>query len=155
MEKKRNRKILLRLVSLLSLFFFGSYALFLLVSSLFPSFVLDSLDSLPKLFYYFQQSLSADLEANRIYYGIASLIYIGISYGLILIYRGRWLGFIIFSTLELLILIIPIIFLGPRSIALGDIMLGGLLILFFFVELSKYKHKARKLRKETIDEENL
>lgn len=149
LEKEFEISVTLRVIIIICLGFFSYMAISYSIIGLFPKLAKDVIlgDYFPKAMYFYRENLLLKIDNNRVYYLIAAFIYLFIIFGLILMYKGSWLGFIFFSTSEIILLIIPILVLGTRGIALGDIMIGALLIIFFLVEISKAKLRFEKAKK--------
>lgn len=162
LEKEFETSLLFRIIIILCVLFFTFISILYLFSGLFPNTIKDFVmsDSFPKVLHFYRENLISRIMDFRLYYLIGFFVYIILNYGLLLIYKGSWLGFILFSTSLSIVLISPILIQGTRGIALGDIMLGFLLIIFFLIQISKakirYKKKIKANKVETthiIEEE--
>lgn len=69
------------------------------------------------------------------YYLVASLLNVGSVAGLVLMWKLRKNGFHCYALSKLLLILLPIMFLDRSFVAIGDIMIAILFIVYYFVLL--------------------
>jgi hypothetical protein len=79
--------------------------------------------------YFYKENLLFFVSTNRLMYVFCIVVGVLILYGCHLLFRGYKWGLLFYTIAKIFQVIIPIIFLGYRALAVGDVMI----ILFFLV----------------------
>lgn len=75
------------------------------------------------------------LKPSRFFYFLMALFYALSLYGAILMWKVRKTGFHCYTLAQLVLLTIPVLFMGKAYFAIGDAMLTLMFVLFYFVTL--------------------
>ncbi len=94
------------------------------------------------------------LEAPREFYLGSALLYLLEVLGAILMWRLRWSGFHCYTLARLLLLLLPILFLGRGFIGLGDIMMALLFVGLYFVLMRQLDNPAQPQPPARTDDNN-
>lgn len=116
----------------------------------------ENMDMVPEVL---RETYETYLTIGSVYYGCCAFLFAMAFAGALLMWRERWMGFHYYTVAKLLLVAAPLLFLGRRYMNMGDIMMSGLMILYFFIEMrifgaqGKGKGKAEKEGKEAESED--
>lgn len=82
-----------------------------------------------------KSSIEISLAIPRIFYFIASVLYIMSFVGAIMMWRLRKTGFHFYALAQLLVLIVSMLFLDKSQVGIGDIMFTILFIVYYYITL--------------------
>lgn len=85
----------------------------------------------------YQVALDMILSTPRSFYALSALLYALSLTGVILMWKLRMNGFHCYTLAQLLLLLLPLLFLGKDRLALGDIMLTLLFVCYYFFTLRR------------------
>ena len=88
-----------------------------------------SSSSFPDAFYFYGENLLFFVSAGRLMYVICFLAGCSVLYGCHLLFRGYKWGLLFYTAGKIVQVVAPLLFLGFRAFAIGDVMM----ILFFLV----------------------
>lgn len=91
------------------------------------------------------------LETPRAFFVFSTLLYAMSLGGLVLMWNIRKNGFHMYTLAQLLILLVTVLFLGRERLALGDVMLTLLFIVYYFMAMRQLD--ALKQQKKVEDSE--
>lgn len=114
---------------------------------LFKEFVTAGLSSLPTEF---KAAYELALSIPRICYVLMTILYALSLTGVIMMWRLRQNGWHCYTLAQLLLLVVPVLFMGKAYLALGDVMMAILFVGFYFVVLKE----IRKLNELIADSSN-
>lgn len=134
----------LRVMVILSFLYGLFFTIFNFCGSLWKEKTVDYImsTSLGEHFYFYKQNLLFFFTANRLMYVICFIVGLSIIYGCWLLWRGYKWGLLFYTIGKALQVIIPIMFLGYRMIAIGDILIILLFMVFYYVY--SFTHKIEK-----------
>ena len=97
-----------------------------------------------------QAAYEVALDIPRICYALMMILY-GLSLtGVILMWKFRQNGWHCYTLAQLLLLVVPVLFMGKAYLSLGDVMLSILFVVIYFVFLKS----IRKLNEMINDDNN-
>lgn len=73
------------------------------------------------------------LDLPRSYYLITGILYLLELGGAVLMWNLRWSGFHTYTLARLLLLLVPLLFLGRGYVGFGDVMFALLYVVFYFL----------------------
>lgn len=105
------------------------------------------------MFYFWKENLLFFFSANRFLYILCFLCGLSLLYGCYLMWRGYKWGLLFYTLGKFFQIILPIIFLGHRMIAIGDIMIAILFLVFYYVyslshQMDKQERKYFKIQQQ-------
>lgn len=131
-----NNKTILRILLVLSMIWAGmscvSYFIMGLMLPTFQDYYATHPNLIPEQFY---TMLERMFEVPKTYYLVCSLLFALEFTGTILMWNLRRSGFHSYTIARLLLLLLPLLFLGRGAVALGDIMFAVLYILVYYLLL--------------------
>jgi hypothetical protein len=80
-------------------------------------------------------ALESLLETPRYYFFIVSLFWALSFYGALAMWKYRTTGFHCYTLAQLILLLLPIVFLGSSHVAIGDIMLTLLFVVYYAIKV--------------------
>lgn len=98
--------------------------------------------SFPTSLYFYKENLLFFFSANRVMYVFNVCAFVLILNGCHLMFKGLKWGLLYYTIGKILQIIIPILFLGYRMLAIGDIMIVILFLVFYYVYA--FTHKIDK-----------
>lgn len=129
-----NNKTLFRILLVITFIFAGLSAFsYLMTSLMLPTMqqiYADNPGLLPEQFSVMMQQL---METPRGYFLGAGLLYVLEVLGAALMWRLRWPGFHCYALARLLLLLLPLLFLGRGFVGIGDIMFALLFIAVYYM----------------------
>lgn len=112
---------------------FNQYAQEIIKSEAFPAYM-----------YFYRSKLMELIINNEFYFIIISIIQIVMIISFVVMFRGFTTGYYSYFVSQICAIIFPILMLGKRAIALGDIMIALFLLIFFLLEIIIYQTKPKK-----------
>ena len=122
-----------------SVYFLFNFSMVLFADSI-RSFITS--ESWPTSLYFYKENLLFFLSANRLMYLLCSAVGFSLLYGVNLMWRGFKWGLLFYTIGKACQIIVPIIFLGHRMWAIGDIMIALLFLVFYYVY--SFSHQIEK-----------
>jgi len=138
-----NNKTLFHILLVLTFFFAGlsafSYLMMALMLPTVQQFYADNPTVLPEQFSVMMQQM---LDTPRGYYAGAGLLYLLEVLGAALMWRLRWPGFHCYTLARLLLLLLPLLFLGRGFVGIGDIMMALLFVAVYYLLMRRLTAEA-------------
>ena len=129
-----QQKTLFRILLVITFIFAGLNAFsYLMMALLLPTMqqvYADTPGLLPEEFSVMMQRL---FEMPRGYFAGAGLLYVLEVLGAALMWRLRWTGFHCYTLARLLLLLLPLLFLGRGFVGLGDVMMALLFVAVYYM----------------------
>lgn len=121
--------LIFSLISSVSILVFGFVGMFLRTA------VRDFLQGghLPAYFYFWKENLLFFFQANIVYYFFMFFVGAIMIYACLLMWNGHRTGVNLYAFGRTSGLLLPIFFFGQRGFALGDVMLAGLFIAYYYI----------------------
>lgn len=94
------------------------------------------------------------METPRSFFVVSALLYAMSLGGLALMWNIRKNGFHMYTLAQLLILLVTVLFLGRERLALGDVMLTLLFVIYYFTALRQLDSLKQKEQTEEKNENN-
>ncbi|MCF0209769.1 MAG: hypothetical protein HUK18_00345 [Bacteroidales bacterium] len=149
----------IKLMLCLSIVFALCFFAFNLITTLFSNKLTAYIgsQSLPSSFYFYREHLLFFISANRMMYILCSIAGCFLLYGIHLMWRGYKWGLLFYTIGKISQISIPIIFLGHRMWAIGDIMIALLFLVFYYRysfthEIEKENRKYNQIKPEADNE---
>lgn len=110
---------------------------------------LNSMDS--TMLYFWKENLLFFLSANRLLYILCFLTGVALLYGCFLMWKGYKWGLLFYTLGKFFQIVLPIIFLGHRMIAIGDVMIAIFFLVFYYAysfshQMDKQERKYFKIQ---------
>lgn len=129
-----QQKTLFRILLVITFIFAGLNAFsYLMIGLLLPAMqqvYADNPGLLPEEFNVMMQRM---FEMPRGYFAGAGLLYVLEVLGAALMWRLRWTGFHCYTLARLLLLLLPLLFLGRGFVGLGDVMMALLFVAVYYM----------------------
>ena len=129
-----NNKTLLHILLVITFFFAGLSAFsYLVTAAMLPTLqqvYADNPGLLPEQFSVTMQQL---MDTPRGYFLGAGLLYALEVVGAVLMWRLRWSGFHCYTLARLLLLLLPLLFLGRGFVGIGDVMMALLFVAVYYM----------------------
>lgn len=129
-----QQKTLFHILLVITYFFAGLSAFsYLVTAAMLPSMqqiYADNPTMLPEQFSVMMQQL---MDTPRGYFLGAGLLYVLEVLGAALMWRLRWTGFHCYTLARLLLLLLPLLFLGRGFVGVGDIMMALLFVAVYYM----------------------
>ncbi len=132
MNNKTTLHILLVLTMIWAGLSFFSYIMMGLMLPTFQEYYSVHPDVLPEQFHVMMERM---FEVPKSYYPVCGLLYALEVTGAVLMWNLRRSGFHSYALARLLLLLLPLLFLGRGSVAIGDVMFALLFILVYYLLL--------------------
>ena len=149
----------MKLMLCLSLLFAVVYFAFNLSVLLFRAFIVEFINSnsWPTMLYFYRENLLFFLSGNLLLYLLCSIVGLFLLYGIFLLWRGFKWGLLFYSIGKVFQIILPIVFLGHRMLAIGDIMICLLFLVFYYSysfshQIEKENRKYNQLKQSQNQE---
>lgn len=161
-QKQLSRIKWLHVVLVLSIIGSGLNLFSSLMMALFAPTLMQTFESMsPDLPQEMSIMYETVFNTPRIMYVCLSVLYAMSLAGVLLMWRLRKNGFHLYTLAQLLILVVPVLFMGRSFIAMGDIMLTLLFVLYYFISLKSIgafqmtdENASNLPEKESFDEQN-
>ncbi len=103
------------------------------------------------MLYFWKENLLFFFSANRSLYILCFICGIGLLYGCYLMWKGYKWGLLFYTLGKVFQILLPIIYLGHRMIAIGDIMIILLFLVFYYTysfshQMDKEQRKYFKIQ---------
>ncbi|MFA6201334.1 MAG: hypothetical protein WC679_13110 [Bacteroidales bacterium] len=146
LEKGYKPTILMKILLTICIICYGLSALFNSFIGIFNQQIQDIITNpnMPSYLHFYRLNLLDIITRNPYYFLIIGSVGIAITISFVILYRGFTTGFYVYLVSQILAIIIPIIFFGKKAIAIGDIMIAILLIIFFLIQIISNQTKAQK-----------
>lgn len=112
---------------------FNTYAQELINSSYLPSFM-----------YFYRLKILDIISYSPYFFIVVATIQIFILLSFITLYKGFTTGYYSFIIAQTCALVFPLLVMGKKAIAIGDIMIAAFLIVYLFIELILHQVKPTK-----------
>lgn len=150
LEKGYKPTIFMKIVLTICIISYGLSALFNSFIGIFNQqiqYIINSPNT-PSYLHFYRLNLLDIITRNPYYFLIIGIVGIVITISFVILYRGFTTGFYVYIISQILAIIIPIIFFGKKAMAIGDIMIAILLIIFFLIQI--ISHQTKKQKQEQI-----
>ena len=138
-----QQKTLFRILLVITFVFAGLNAFsYLMMALLLPTMqqvYADTPGLLPEEFSVMMQRM---FEMPRGYFAGAGLLYVLEVLGAALMWRLRWTGFHCYTLARLLLLLLPLLFLGRGFVGLGDVMMALLFVAVYYMLMRQLTAEA-------------
>ncbi len=124
-------KIMLVLSSLFALMYTIVNFLIMLLKNNVVSYINNNMGD--TYFYFWKENFLFFISANRTLYVLCFLTGLSLLYGCFLMWRGYKWGLFFYTLGKIFQIFLPIAFLGTRMLAIGDIMMAILFLVFYYV----------------------
>ncbi|MBQ6955865.1 MAG: hypothetical protein IJP80_04550 [Bacteroidales bacterium] len=95
------------------------------------------------------------METPRSFFVCSSLLYAMSLVGLVMMWNVRRNGFHMYTMAQLLLLLVTVLFLGRERLALGDVMMTLLFVVYYFMAMRQLDSlKQQQTADEKIDSDN-
>jgi hypothetical protein len=111
-----------------------SYLMFALMLPQLQQTVADNPGLLPEQFVTAAQRM---FEVPQLYYGACAILYLISLSGAVLMWKERWSGFHSYTLAQLLLLAVPLLFLGRGFVGIGDVMMTALFVGAYYVLMKR------------------
>ncbi len=129
-----QQKTLFRILLVITFIFAGLSAFsYLVTAAMLPSMqqiYADNPTMLPEQFSVMMQQL---MDTPRGYFLGAGMLYVLEVLGAALMWRLRWTGFHCYTLARLLLLLLPLLFLGRGFVGIGDVMMALLFVAVYYM----------------------
>ncbi len=146
-EKGYKPSLLTKIILIICIISYGLAILFNSFIGLFNSYSQELINSplLPEYMYFYRLKMLEIISYSPYYFLTVAVIQFFILLSFISLHRGFTTGYYTYLVAETCALLFPIMIMGKRAIALGDLMIAVFLIIYLFIELI---HKQTKPQKE-------
>jgi hypothetical protein len=146
LEKGYRPTILMRIVLTICIITYLISASLNLFIGLFNQYAQEIINSqsFPTYMYFYRSKLMELIINNEFYFIIIAIIQIVMLSSFVIMFRGFTTGYYTYFVSQICAILFPILIIGQRAIAIGNIMIALLLLVFFLVEIIIYQTKPKK-----------
>ena len=145
-EKGYKPSLLTKIILIICIISYGLAIIFNSFIGLFNSYAVELINSplLPEYMYFYRLKMLETLSYNPYYFISIAIIQLFILMSFVGLHRGFTTGYYTYLVAETCAILIPILVMGKRAIAIGDIMIAVFLTIYLFIELILHQTKPQK-----------
>lgn len=145
-EKGYKPSLLTKIILVICIISYGLAIIFNSFIGLFNNYAVDLINSplLPEYMYFYRLKMLEIISYSPFYFLSVAVIQLFILMSFVTLHRGFTTGYYTYLVAETCAILIPILVMGKRAIAIGDIMIAVFLATYLFIELILHQTKPQK-----------